>query len=319
MARTIIGLTFLLALAPLRTAAPQFQLPLPPHASPDLAFQIHSPVCDSVRADTAGTGIRAELKTNPRHTIRVPGASDTLPVSVESCALWTSPGGSHVFGSEQAIHRIFGGNGVNLLSDAASTFKSDQIFVQTSIVAGGIGPVYFKASYGQLFSSEDSDDPDVTREELQDRASNVLRLIQNGGSAAARAIMPILWGGGSASQQAVGAYVNAGVVGPMGETDSLRATVGLTAEGQISFAVRNLASYEVDADLYFGVRPGIQYVIGPDGIIPESGTRALPYAQFAGGLRVGNEPLIGIFLTLVPKDFRPYVPDLQFTLQLPKL
>jgi hypothetical protein len=114
-------------------------------------------------------------------------------------------------------------------------------------------------------------------------------------------------------------YFNAGVVGPMGETDSLRATIGLTGEGLISFAVRNLASYELDADLYFGVRPGIQYVFGHDGIIPESGTRALLFAQFAGGLRVGNDPLVGIFLTLVPKKFRAYVPDLQFTLQLPKL
>jgi hypothetical protein len=99
----------------------------------------------------------------------------------------------------------------------------------------------------------------------------------------------------------------------------LRATLGLTGEGLISFAVRNLASYELDADLYFGVRPGVQYVFGPDGIIPESGTRALLFTQFAGGLRVGNDPLVGIFVTLVPKKFRPYVPDLQFTLQLPKI
>jgi len=224
MARSIVGLACALALAPISIAAPQFQMPLPPHASPDLAFQIYSPVCDSVRHDLGG--IRAELKSKPRFTVRVPGASDTLPVSVESCSTWSSVAGKKVLGSEAAIHRIFGGTGVNLLSDAASTFKSDQIFVQTSIVAGGIGPVYFKASYGQLFSSEESDDPSVTREELQDRASSVLRLIQNGGSAAARVIAPIVWGGGAVSQQAVGAYFNAGVVGPLSETDSLRATIG---------------------------------------------------------------------------------------------
>jgi hypothetical protein len=114
-------------------------------------------------------------------------------------------------------------------------------------------------------------------------------------------------------------YFNAGVLGPLGESDSLRATVGLVTEGLISFAIRNVVTSDLDADLFFGVRPGYQYVFGPDGIIPGNDSRGLLFAQFAGGLRVGGESRFGIFLTLVPEDYRAFVPDLQFTVQLPSL
>jgi hypothetical protein len=305
-------------------ALAQFQIPMPPHATPDQAFHTYSAVCTWIRGDTAralsllreGATIDT-LEALPRYTLRLPGVSDTIYVTERSCSTWVPRVGP--VGSEAAIRQIYGDSGVDILSDVASTFKSDKLFVQSSIVAGAIGPLYFKASYGQFFSSEESEEPGVTSEELRDRSSNLLRLIQNGGSATARAILPLVWGGGAASQQAAGVYFNAGVLGPMGETDSLRATVGLVTEGLISFAVRNVLSYDLDADLFFGVRPGFQYVFGPDGIIPENDSRGLLFAQFAGGLRVGGESRFGIFLTLVPEDYRPYVPDVQFTLELPSL
>jgi hypothetical protein len=311
------------------TAGAQFQIPLPPHATADQAFHIYSPLCTYIREDTT-EALRLLRKVNknatmdtvralPRYTVRVAGA-DTIKldeVDDRSCETWLPLGGP--IGSEDAIRQVYGDSGVDILSDVASTFKSDQLFVQSSIVGGSIGPVYFKASYGQLFSSAESEEPGITQAELRDRSSNLLRLIQNGGSATARVIMPLLWGGGAASQQAAGVYFNAGVLGPLGESDSLRATVGLVTEGLISFAIRNVVTSDLDADLFFGVRPGYQYVFGPDGIIPGNDSRGLLFAQFAGGLRVGGESRFGIFLTLVPEDYRAFVPDLQFTVQLPSL
>ena len=294
----------------------QFQIPLPPHASPDRAYHIYSAVCDSVRKNTGR--IIATLQTTPRFTRRGSQA-DSMAVSQSSCSKgeWLDIG--QVFGSPEAVREIYGPAGLDVLGDIASTFKSDQLFVQSSIVAGAIGPVYFKASYGQLFGSEEPEDGSVTREELRDRSSNLLRLIQNGGSATARVIVPVLWGGGAASQQAIGAYFNAGVVGPLGESDSLRGTVGVAIEGLASFAIRNVISYDLDADLFFGVRPGFQFVFGPGGIIPEDDSRALPFAQFAGGLRVGGKSLLSVFLTWVPKAYRDFVPDVQLSVQVPQL
>ena len=305
-------------------AVAQFQIPLPPHATPDQAFHIYSAVCTWERGDTrkalkilGDTATLQTLKALPRYTRRIPGVSDSIEVNQHTCRTWLPRGGA--IGTEDAIRKIYGDSGVNILSDVASTFKSDQLFVQSSIVSGVIGPVYFKASYGQLFSSEESDEPGVSRAELRDRSSNLLRLIQNGGSATARVILPLVWGGGAASQQAAGVYFNAGVLGPLGEADSLRGTVGLVTEALVSFAIRNVGSHELDADLFFGARPGYQFVFGSDGIIPENDSRGLLFAQFAGGLRVGGESRFGIFLTLVPEDYRPFVPDLQFTVELPQL
>ena len=322
-AREIGGALLCCLVLPIPVSA-QFQMPLPPHATPDIAFHIYSPACTLERGDTSralemlgDTVTRAQLDSLPRYTVRIPGTSDTIQVNGETCRTWLRKGAT--IGTEAAVRQVFGGAGLDVLGDLASTFKSDQIFVQSSIVSGAIGPVYFKASYGQLFSSEESEEPGVSREELQDRSSNVLRLIQKGGSATGRAIVPLLWGGGAASQQSAGAYVNVGAVGPLGETDSLRATVGLVAEGLVSFAVRNLVSYDLDADLFLGVRPGYQHVFGHDRIIPESGSRGLPFLQLAGGLRIGGQTRFGVFLTAVPKDFRPYVPDLQFTVAVPNL
>ena len=154
------------------------------------------------------------LKALPRQTIRVPGKSAPIEVNGTTCRTWLPRGGP--IGSQDAIRKIYGDSGgVDVLSDVASTFKSDRLFVQSSIVAGAIGPLYFKASYGQFFGSEESEEPGLTREELRDRSSNLLRLIQNGGSATARVLLPLVWGGGAASQQAVGVYFNAGGLGPM--------------------------------------------------------------------------------------------------------
>lgn len=318
------GLALLCSLLAWDSAAAQFQMTLPPHATSDVAFHIYSAVCTAERGDTnralrvlGAQATRDTLRALPRYTVRIPGASDTIPVDSTSCRTWVPKFAG--IGTEQAVRQVYGGDGVDLLGDVASTFKSDQIFVQTSLVSGAIGPVYFKASYGQLFSSETPEDPGLSPEELRDRASDVLRLIQNGGSMTARAILPLLWGGGAASQQAAGAYVNVGTVGPLGESDSLRATVGVVIEGLVSVAIRNLVSYDLDADLFFGFRPGYQYVFGPDGIIPGNDARGLPFLQAAGGLRIGGQTRLGIFLTAVPEDFRPLVPDLQFTVAVPSL
>jgi hypothetical protein len=324
MRRPEFGLALLCSLLAWDSALGQFQMPLPPHATADVAFHIYSPVCTAERGDTnralrllGEEATRDTLRALPRYTVRISGTSDTIRVTSASCRTWV-PRFAGV-GTEEAVRQVYGGAGLDLLGDVASTFRSDQIFVQTSLVSGAIGPVYFKASYGQLFSSETPEEPGVSPEELRDRSSDILRLIQNGGSATARAILPLLWGGGAASQQAAGAYVNVGAVGPLGESDSLRATVGLVLEGLVSFGVRNLVSYDLDADLFFGVRPGYQYVFGPEGIIPENDSKGLPFVQFAGGLRIGGQSRFGIFLTAVPEDYRPFVPDLQFTIAVPSL
>jgi hypothetical protein len=296
----------------------QFQIPLPRHVSADTAFQIYSDICDSVRAKTLDS---LSLEAVPRFTTRLAGGTP-IRVTPSSCRNhWlTAADAFHGVGKgNKAVRTIYGDSGVNVLSNLAGTFKSDRVYVQTGLVAGVIGPLYFNASYGQFFSSQESTTEGVTRQELRDRTGNLLRLIQNGGSATLRGVLPLVWGGGAASQQAADVYLNLGATGPIGETDSLRATAGLVLEGLATIAVRNVTSSEIDADLFFGVRPGAQVVFGHDGIVPGTDSKVLPFLQVAAGLRIGGQPRVSVLLTAVPKRYDLYVPDVQFSFELPRL
>jgi hypothetical protein len=299
-------------------AQAQFQIPLPQHVTPDVAFHIYSLVCDSVRAGDLDS---AALATEARFTTRI-ASTDSIRVTMTSCRNhWVTAADAFrgVGRGNQAVRTIYGDSGINVLSNLAGSFKSDRMFVQTGVFGGVIGPLYVNASYGQFFSSQESTEPGVTRQELRDRTGNLLRLVQNGGSATIRGILPLVWGGGAASQQAADLYLNVGATGPLGNTDSLRATVGLVIEGLATLAVRNITTFDIDADLFLGVRPGIQVVTGHDGIIPESSSKTLPFVQVAGGLRIGGQPRLSVLLTAVPKRYSLYVPDVQFLFELPRL
>lgn len=316
--------------------AAQFQMPLPPHLSADSAYHIQHPFCVAVRkrlrwqADSAKAARADSAKAAPADSAKVAPAdsagftrrldsSDSIKVTKESCRSghWLTVVDVFRQGDE-VVRKIYGGDGVDVFTDFAATFKSDRVFLQSSIVSGMIGPVFFKASYGQFFSGAEPDEPGVTRDELRDVTGNLLRLIQNGGSAAGRAILPLIWGGGTATQQAAAIYFNAGATGPLGNTDSLQGTIGLAAEGMATFAIRNVASYELDADLFLGVRPGFQQVFGRQSLLPNTSHHTLPFVQFAGGLRVGGEPRLAALFTLVPQRYRTFVPDFQVSLQVPR-
>ena len=306
-------------LAPGAGAAAQFQMPLPRHVTSDQAFHIYSSVCDSVRAGQLDS---LALENQPRFTKRLTAAGDSVRVTTTSCRnhwLTAADAFRGVGKGNAAVRTIFGDSGVNVLSNLAGTFKSDRMYVQTGLVGGVIGPLYFNASYGQFFSSEESAEPGVTRDELRDRTGTLLRLIQNGGSATIRGVLPLVWGGGAASQQGADVYLNVGAVGPLGSTDSLRATAGIVFEGMATVAVRNITSYDIDADLFAGVRPGVQFVFGHDDIVPGSDSKVLPFLQLAGGIRIGGQPRVSVLLTAVPKRYSLYVPDVQLSFELPRL
>jgi hypothetical protein len=291
-------------------AAAQFHIPLPPHVSADSAYHIYSDECGAARQGTIPS------PTIYTHRLNSP---DSIAVTAQSCKLshWLTV--RDVFRGDKAVRQIYGGEGIQVLNDFAGTFKRDRVFLQSSIVRGTIGPVFFDASYAQFFSSQDSDDPNVPREELRDVTGNLLRLIQNGGSAAGRVVLPLLWGGGGASQQAAGMYFNLGVTGPLGNSDSVQATLGTALDLLATFAIRNVASYDVDADLFLGVRPGVQVVLGEQSLLPDRNKKTIAFLQFAGGLRVGGESRLSALFTLVPSRFKPFVPDFQLNLQVPKL
>jgi hypothetical protein len=304
---------------PVCTLLAQFQIPLPRHIPPDSAFHIYSDACDRVREGQLDS---IALDTLAVYTKRLATSTDSIRVTTSSCRNhWlTAADALHGVGKgNRAVRTIYGDSGINVLANLAGSFRKDRVYVQTAAVAGVIGPLYFNASYGQFFSSQESTEPGVSREELRDRTGNLLRLIQNGGSATIRGILPLVWGGGAASQQAADVYLNVGAAGPLGNSDSLRATVGLVVEGLATLAVRNVTTFDLDADLFLGVRPGIQVVMGHDGIIPESDSHTLPFIQVAGGIRIGGQPRVSVLLTGVPKKYSLYVPDVQFLFEVPRL
>jgi hypothetical protein len=150
-------------------AAAQFQIPLPRHVSSDIAYHIYSAVCDSVRAGTLDS---LALAQTPRFTKRISSSKDSVPVTTTSCLnhwLTAADAFRGVARGNNAVRAIYGDSGINVLANLAGSFKSDRMYVQTAVFGGVIGPLYVNASYGQFFSSQESTEPGITRQELRYR------------------------------------------------------------------------------------------------------------------------------------------------------
>ncbi|HEX5832136.1 MAG TPA: hypothetical protein VFY16_14230 [Gemmatimonadaceae bacterium] len=205
--------------------------------------------------------------------------------------------------------------GLRLFGRLSTGFTSDRAYIATSVVSGFIGNKLFEVTYARVVSAEDGDTPDQ-RALIRDRVSTVTRLVQNGGAATARLMVPILpvdgVGSGNGRYQ-LQAHFDGGAVGRPSDDagDDDRGALGMGLEALATWRVQDRPAGAPVATVHLGLRGAVHQVFNGR-ILDDVGRRTLPVGQAVFIVRQNNTIAFGVTATMVPSAFRPYVPRTYF-------
>jgi hypothetical protein len=200
----------------------------------------------------------------------------------------------------------------SFLTRSGAGLTDDRAYALTSIFTGYVTRnIFLDFSAARAVSNKDTTAATLTTEEFRRRISNVLTLIQNGGSLSGRVVGQ--WQSNADATRptwgSVGFNLSGGGVGVLGEGGDKRGTIGGTLEAMGSVRLRNQALTEVIGEAYGGLRAGVQQVFG--GVLETDGQARLPYAQIVFQLRARGTTVLGLSANLVSREFKSYVAPVQ--------
>lgn len=208
-----------------------------------------------------------------------------------------------------------GAGDFSALSRFSTNVTTDKMFLLTEMFSGLVGQFIVAVTHAAVVTSADgkkAQDDTVAITELnaiEDNSASITRLVNNGGTVSIRVQAPFLVGGGANIQQAASVYLQTGVIGPLGNTDSLRASAALVLEYMAAFAARMPnRSYESAGDLLVGLRGG--RIQSEDELIPSSRRNGMWFLQGAFGIRRGTAVTATLLVTFVEKRYRDFIPRL---------
>jgi hypothetical protein len=219
-----------------------------------------------------------------------------------------------------------GAAGLSLFSRLSSGFTSDRAYVQTSALSGMVGRQLFEVTYAQVVAAGEGAATVAERQQLRDNTSTVIRLVQNGGAATARLLVPI---GGCRDVDVAGGTMGTGyqllggtvrlnlvlsgaALGRSSETDGddQRGAVGSQLEALGTWGVRGFSGSNAGL-IALGVRGGTHFVANGR-IVPEVASRWMPVYQAVFLVRAAEAIGFGVTATAVPRGFREFVPRANF-------
>jgi hypothetical protein len=194
-----------------------------------------------------------------------------------------------------------------VLNQFAANVSNKTAYVTTDVISGSTLGTLFSIQYAAVVVKDSNQVPD-RRHAVEDNTATTMRMINNGGTVTARILYPFWSNGGTNIQQAFSMYGQVGVVGPTGNTDSLRLSGSAVLELMNGIAIRSLGGADVNGELIIGLRGGL--AASEHEFIPGTGDHWLPFGQLGIGLRQSGTLGLSLLYTLVGNKsvFRPYYP-----------
>lgn len=198
------------------------------------------------------------------------------------------------------LRQAGGGEGLRLFSRFAANVSDKEAYVVSDAISGLTGRVLFGLTYAAVVVKDDAADS-TTRKAIEGDRGSVMRMINNGGTIAGRFQFPLHAQAGPTGQSASSIYATAGLIGPLGQSDSLRFAGSVNAEFIMSLAIRDLTeTASLLGDLILGGRVGYAFSESP--IVSTADAKGLPYAQLAVGLRQNADISLSALVTWALAD-----------------
>ena len=201
------------------------------------------------------------------------------------------------------------GDGIRLFSRFAANVSDKEAYVVSDVISGLTGRMLFAINYAAVVVKDESSDS-TTRNLAENDKATMVRMINNGGTIAARMQLPIHAQAGPTGQSASSVYATLGLIGPLGNTDSLRFAGSVNAEYAMALTIRDFSEAAgLLGDLILAGRVG--YAFSEDPLVSTSDKKGVQYAQLAIGLRQNSNITLSALVTWALSDaFKPLTPRL---------
>jgi hypothetical protein len=202
------------------------------------------------------------------------------------------------------------GNGLRVFSGFTANVSDKDVLLLTDLVSGAVGLFPFGITHATVVSSADSQ-PNLSADTVRRATENVLELMNNGGALSLRFQYPIAALGGANVKHSVSAYVQGGLLGPLGTPESVQGSAAGVLEYVAGIAIRRPdETAALLGELVVGVRLGVAGTLaGPvlTGVDPD---RSFGFYQVGIGLQQSGALRLSILINHVTRRASAqFVPD----------
>jgi hypothetical protein len=214
------------------------------------------------------------------------------------------------FALEDYLDKSTGAEGLSLFSRFAANVSDEEAYVTSDIISGLAGRFMFAINYAAVVTKDESGATPAEQRAIESQKANVMRMINNGGTLAMRAQLPVFAISGHTGQSAASVYANSGLVGPTGNTDSLRFSGSGVAEFATTRSIRSMGdAADVLGELLLAARLG--YAFSERELLSGTGDEGFGFFQFAVGLLQNNKiSLSALYTQPLEGRYKPFAPRL---------
>jgi hypothetical protein len=214
------------------------------------------------------------------------------------------------FDLEDYLGNATGEDGTTLFSRFAANISDDEAYVTTDVISGLAGRFMFGITYAAVVVKDESGVTEEVRRGIESQKANVIRMVNNGGSITTRIQLPLWALTGPTGQTASSVYTSLGMVGPLGNTDSLRFAGTVVGELITARSIREFGKVAgILGEVVLGGRIG--YAFSEGELLTGTGDKGFPFTQLVFGLLQNNKVSLSLLYTHVFEGrYRPYTPKL---------
>ncbi len=168
----------------------------------------------------------------------------------------------------------------------------------------------FAINYAAVVVKDESGATTDERRAIESQKANVIRMINNGGTLTMRAQLPVFGVSGHTGQSAGSVSLTGGLVGPTGNTDSLRFAWSGVVEFATTRSIRAVGdAADLLGELLIAARAG--YAASEKELLSDTGDNGFGFFQLAVGLLQNNRVSLSALYTLpLEERYRRFAPKL---------
>jgi hypothetical protein len=211
---------------------------------------------------------------------------------------------------EEYLKMAAGPDGLSLFSRFAANVSNDEAYVTSDVISGLAGRMLFAVNYAAVVVKDESGTTEAEQREIESHKATVIRMVNNGGTLTGRFQFPMYAYSGPTSQTAASVYGTAGLIGPLGNTDSLKFAGSAVGELATALSIREISEAAgILGSLVGAVRFG--YAFSESELLNGTGDKGFPFAQFAVGLlQSGKISLSALYTYPLEQRYRAFAPKL---------
>lgn len=211
---------------------------------------------------------------------------------------------------EKYLEAAAGPDGLALFSRFAANVSDKEAYVTTDIITGLAGRVLFGINYAAVVVKDESGSTEAEQRAIESQEATIIRMINNGGTMTARLQFPMFAVSGPTGQTASSVYSTMGLVGPTGNTDSLRFAGSLVGELVTARSIRAFGeAAEILGQVILGGRIG--YAFSEAELLSGTRDKGFPFAQFVFGLLQNDKISLSLLYTYAfEQRYRGFAPKL---------